>query len=268
MKKLRSFFSLFCYRFEQNKLLQVAGALTYSTALAIVPLVMVIFSIFTAFPMFNEVTAEVKTFLFTNVAPSAGELVGGYIDHFVENTKKMSAVGIISLIVVALMLIHSINKALNAIWQAKTRHFALSMAVYWTLLTLSPLFIGASIGVSSYVSSLTLFEGEFALPFGVKLLSAVPFFLTWCCFTLFYALVPNTKVLFRHAALGALIAASFFTLGKKAFTWYILTFPSYEMIYGAMATLPLMLLWIQLSWVFVLCGAQLAAVLAEMKQHP
>lgn len=266
MKKVWLFFQLFWYRFQQNKLSQVAGSLTYSTMLAIVPLVMVIFSVFTAFPMFAEATESVKAFLFTHFAPAASDAVGNYIDQFVGNAKKMSAVGLISLIMVALMLIQSIDSALNAIWQTKTRNLALSMAVYWTILTLSPVFIGTSIAINGYISSISFFEGELSLPFGLKMLSIVPFILTWLCFTFIYALVPNTKIQITHAAFGALVAAGFFTLGKQAFIWYIVTFPSYEMIYGAMATLPLMLLWIQLSWLFVLLGAQLAAVLGDMQK--
>lgn len=264
MTQILHFLRLFYQQLEQNKLSQVAAALTYSTVLAIVPLVMVIFSVFAAFPMFSETTDIIKSFLFTNFAPSASDAVGVYIDQFVANTKKMSAVGVISLIVVALMLIHSVDRALNAIWQSKTRHFILSLAVYWTLLTLSPLFIGTSIAINSYISALSLFENGLSLPFGLKILSIVPFLLTWLCFTLIYTLVPNTKVQIAYAAIGALVAAAFFTLGKQAFTWYILTFPSYELIYGAMATLPLMLLWIYLSWLFVLLGAQLVVALAQM----
>ena len=110
-----------------------------------------------------------------------------------------------------------------------------------------------------------MFEQSETLSFGLKLLSFVPFLSTWFIFTLIYMVVPNKKVSIKHSAAGALIAAIFFTLGKQAFTWYITTFPSYQLIYGAMATLPIMLLWIQISWTVVLLGAQLAAVLAEVR---
>lgn len=266
MNTLTLFFQIFYQRFSENKLSQVAGSLTYSTMLALVPLVMVIFSIFTAFPMFNEATDSIKQFLFTYFAPSAGDAVGAYIDQFVANTKKMSAIGVVSLIAVALMLIHSIDKAINAIWQAKTRHFVFSFAIYWTLLTLSPVFIGISIAISSYIASISFLEQSISLPFDLKILGFVPFLLTWLGFILIYSLVPNTKVKVKYSAVGALVATIFFTLGKQAFTWYIITFPSYEMIYGAMATLPLMLIWIHLSWTFVLVGAQLVAVLSEMEK--
>lgn len=258
------FCQVFWWRFNQNKLTQAAGSLTYSTMLAIVPLVMVVFSIFTAFPMFNEVTGMLKEFIFTNFTPSASDVVGQYIDEFVANSKKMSAIGIVSLILVALLLIHSIDTALNNIWNAPVRSKVFSFTIYWAILTLGPILIGASFAISSYVSSFVPFNNELELPFGLKLLSLVPFLLTWLSFTFIYTVVPNQKVNIRYAACGALVAAIFFTLGKKAFAWYVLTFPSYQVIYGAMATLPLMLLWLQLSWLFILLGAQLAAVLDDM----
>lgn len=260
-----TFGKIFLRRFSRNKLMLEAGALTYSTMLAIVPLIMVIFSVFSAFPVFNDVTGVLKEFIFTNFAPSAGDVVGQYIDEFVQNSKKMSAVGIISLIVVALLLIHSIDHSLNGIWRTPKRGTLFSFAVYWTILTLGPIIMGVSIAISTYVTDLSLFRGELNLPFGIKLLGFVPFILTWSGFTLIYAIVPNKKINIKHAAAGALVAAVFFTLGKKAFMWYITTFPSYQLIYGAMATLPLMLLWVQLSWLFILLGAQLAAVLDEMQ---
>lgn len=264
MSEWKTFCTIFWQRFNQNKLTQAAGYLTYSTMLAIVPLIMVVFSIFSAFPVFNEVTGALKAFIFTNFAPSASDMVGQYIDEFVNNSKKMSAVGIISLIVVALMLINSIDRTLNSIWHdTETRPIFTSFAIYWLILTLGPLLVGVSIAASTYVKA--MFESAANFSFGLKLLSFVPFLSTWFIFTLIYMVVPNKKVSIKHSAAGALIAAVFFTLGKQAFAWYIVTFPSYQLIYGAMATLPIMLLWIQLSWTVVLLGAQLAAVLAEVR---
>jgi len=264
MSEWKTFGTIFWQRFNQNKLTQAAGYLTYSTMLAIVPLIMVVFSIFSAFPVFNEVTGALKAFIFTNFAPSASDMVGQYIDEFVNNSKKMSAVGIISLIVVALMLINSIDRTLNSIWHdTETRPIFTSFAIYWLILTLGPLLVGVSIAASTYVKA--MFESAANFSFGLKLLSFVPFLSTWFIFTMIYMVVPNKKVSIKHSAAGALIAAVFFTLGKQAFVWYIVTFPSYQLIYGAMATLPIMLLWIQLSWTVVLLGAQLAAVLAEVQ---
>lgn len=266
MQLLFLFVKLFLQRFNHNKLTQAAGYLTYSTMLAFVPLIMVTFSIFSAFPVFNDITGELKHLIFTNFAPAASDVVGQYIDEFVANSKQMSAVGITSLVIVALLLVHSIDRTLNNIWsQTNPRSMAFSFAIYWTILTLGPLFIGASVAVTAYILEFTtsLADG-LGLPFGLTLLSFVPFVLTWFAFTLIYTLVPNTRVRVKHSGIGALIAAIFFTLGKKAFAWYIVTFPSYQLIYGAMATLPIMLLWIQLSWMAILVGAQLSACLNEI----
>ena len=190
---LTSFLALFWQRSQENKLTQAAGSLTYSTMLAIVPLIMVVFSIFSAFPVFNEVTGALKEFIFTNFAPSASDVVGQYIDEFVHNSKKMSAVGIVSLILVALMLINSIDRTLNGIWQdTSNRPIFTSFAIYWLILTLGPLLIGTSIAASSYVKA--MFEQSETLSFGLKLLSFVPFLSTWFIFTLIYMVVPNKKV--------------------------------------------------------------------------
>ncbi|MFZ7260696.1 virulence factor BrkB family protein [Avibacterium avium] len=267
-RKLSLFLKVFWLRFSQNKLTQAAGYLTYSTMLALVPLIMVVFSIFSAFPVFNEVTGELKEFIFTNFAPSASDTVGEYIDQFVANSKQMSAVGIISLIVVALLLINSIDRTLNSIWHdGSVRPTVFSFAIYWLILTLGPIIIATSIGISTYVTSLArdFLQSDLSLPFGLKLLRFIPFMLTWFIFTLIYKIVPNKSVSIKHSAAGALVAAVFFTLGKQAFAWYITNFPSYQLIYGAMATLPIMLLWIQLSWIAILLGAQLAAVLGDMR---
>ncbi|MCW9699064.1 virulence factor BrkB family protein [Avibacterium sp. 20-129] len=267
-RKLSLFLNVFWLRFNQNKLTQAAGYLTYSTMLALVPLIMVIFSIFSAFPVFNEVTGELKHFIFTNFAPAASDTVGEYIDQFVANSKQMSAVGIISLIVVALLLINSIDRTLNSIWHdSSVRPTIFSFAIYWLILTLGPIIIATSIGVSTYVTNLAsnFLQSDLSLPFGLKILSFIPFILTWFIFTLIYKIVPNKPVSIKHSAVGALVAAIFFTLGKQAFAWYITNFPSYQLIYGAMATLPIMLLWIQLSWIAILLGAQLAAVLGDMR---
>lgn len=265
---LSLFFKVFWLRFNQNKLTQAAGYLTYSTMLALVPLIMVIFSVFSAFPVFNEVTSELKQFIFSNFAPSVSDIVEKYIDQFVSNSKQMSAVGIISLIVVALMLINTIDRTLNSIWQGKTfRPVVFSFAIYWLILTLGPIIIGTSIGISTYVTALAshFLQSDLGLPVRLKLLGFLPFLLTWFIFTLIYTVVPTKKVSIKHSSVGALVAAIFFTLGKQAFTWYITSFPSYQLIYGAMATLPIMLLWFQLSWIAILLGAQLAAVLGDMR---
>lgn len=263
MKQFKSFCQLLWQRFHENKLPITAGYLTYSTVLAIVPLIMVVFSVFTALPMFKDATNQLEKLIYSNFAPNAGEVVEEYIELFVSNSQQMGIISTVGLVVVALMLIHSVDKSLNEIWHnSRKRSILVSFLLYAVLLVTAPIAAGVSIAITSYIFSLSLFQ-DGVLSFSQELLKFAPFFLIWLMFTLIYWLVPNTEVKCRHAAMGAFFAAIFFTLGKQGFIWYITTFPSYQAIYGALAVLPIMLLWIQLSWNVVLLGGLFASVLKE-----
>ncbi len=265
MDYLSIFCKVFIKRFKENSLTVSAGHLTYNTMLALVPLIMVSFSIFTAFPIFNEVTDELKNFIYHNFLPNVGDVVQNYIDSFVENSKKASAIGTMALIAVALLLIYNIDTTLNRMWKkTKDRPVVISFAIYWMILTLGPLLVALSISISTYVLSLDFFNSSSIAFISSYFISALPFVFTWLLFALIYTVVPNTPVLFRHSAIGALVAAICFTIGKQIFVWYILSFPSYQAIYGALAVLPIMIVWINLSWLFVLVGAQICAVLKDM----
>ncbi|MEG9475168.1 virulence factor BrkB family protein [Mannheimia indoligenes] len=268
LKWILEFLKLLAKRYTENNIAISAGYLTYSTMLAIVPSIIVLFSIFTFFPVFYEASEMLKAFIYDNFAPNASEMVSEYLELFVGNAKKMGLVSIIGLFVVALMLIKSIDEALNTIWHNnKSRPMWFSFLLYFLILIFGPLLAGASIAITTYITSLAVFNGSGALSLGQHLLELMPFLLIWLLFTLVYKFIPVTKVKFKHAAIGALLAAFFFTLGKQAFIWYITAFPSYQAIYGALAVLPIMLLWIQLSWQVVLLGGQFAAILKEMKEN-
>lgn len=261
---LWQFAKYFVQRYSENRLSIAAGYLTYSTMLAIVPLILVVFSVFTAFPMFEDATHQLEAFIYDNFAPNLGDVVKEYVTLFVANSKKMGIVSIIGLVVVAIMLIKSIDQALNSAWRdSKKRKTVTSFALYAALLVVAPLLAGLSIAISSYIFSLRIFSESGVLSFGMTLLDFAPFVLTWLMFSLIYWAVPNVKVQWKHAACGALLSATFFTLGKKAFIWYITTFPSNQAIYGALAALPIMIMWIHLSWQAVLSGGQFASVLSD-----
>ncbi|MGX2956472.1 virulence factor BrkB family protein [Ursidibacter arcticus] len=259
------FIKLFLFRSEQNRIAIYSGYLTYSTLLSLVPLIMVAFSIFTLLPIFDQATTQLKELAYDNFAPNASHMVQEYLDLFVENSKKMGIISILGLVVVAVMLISSIDNALNEIWHnTKKRSVVLSFVIYLAVLIFGPMFAGASIAISSYIFSLEMFETDGIFSFSHHLLKLMPFFLIWLLFSFVYLIVPNTSVKFKHAAIGALMAALFFTLGKQLFVWYITTFPSYQAIYGVLATIPIMIVWIHLSWKVVLSGGQIASVLKDM----
>ncbi|MDH2924716.1 tRNA-processing RNAse BN [Nicoletella semolina] len=264
-EKFLTFFKLFIHRMNENKVSVFAGYLTYTTLLSIVPTIMVVLSVFSFFPMFDEAAAQIISFTYDNFAPHAGDVVQRYLDMFVENSRKMGLVSILGLIVVAVMLISSIDNALNQIWHtSQKRPLIPSFLIYLAVLILGPIFAGLSIAISSYLFSLRIFEDRGVLSLHY-ILEFVPFIITWLMFSLIYLVVPNTHVRFKHAAIGALLAGVFFTLGKQVFIWYITTFPSYQAIYGALAIIPIMFVWIQLSWQVVLLGAQFASTLKDLE---
>jgi len=215
-----------------------------------------------AFPAFGRVRGELEELIFASLLPQAGDQLQVYMGEFVGNASGMGAVGVLSLVVVALLLISNIDKTLNHIWQAKSeRPVVYTFAIYWMVLTLGPLLIGSSVIVSSYLLSLAKYADEYTPGLTTLMLKAVPFITSTSAFFLVYMLVPNKKIEVKHAAAGALVAAILFELSKKAFAFYITNFPSYQVIYGALAIVPLLFVWVYLSWVVVLVGAEFTHVL-------
>lgn len=252
------------YRAKQNRLRMVAGYLAYISLLSIVPLVTVIFSVLSAFPVFKSMRIQIENYVYGNFIPAAGDVVQQTITEFVDNASKGGAIGIGVLVVFALMLISNIDKTLNQIWKSpKKRPLIISFSIYWMVITLGPLFVGTSIAISSYVISLGgLQDGLFG--------GLVEFFLRWLplffsvlAFLMMYLMVPNVRVRFRDALIGAVIAAILFELTKIGFAIYISNFPSYQAIYGALAAIPILFLWVYLSWIVALIGAEITAGLPE-----
>ncbi len=260
LKKLFSFIRYVADTFYADRCLRSSAALTYTTLLSLVPLSTVIFSVFSAFPMFDTFAVQIQTFVFENFVPTSGEAIQQYLEEFSSKTTRLTAIGTVFLILSALLMMNTIEGAINDIWHLSNGRKILSkFMVYWAMLTLGPILVGASLAVSSYLTSLPLFT-ETALIVDIKtsLLGLLPFFSTTLACTLLYAVVPNTYVPVRHAFVGAVIAAVLFEFAKKGFALYITAFPTYQLIYGALATIPVFLVWLYLSWMVVLLGAQIS----------
>ncbi|BEU01401.1 UPF0761 membrane protein [Agarivorans sp. OAG1] len=261
-------FALFLFeRIKQEKLTMIAGSLAYVTLLSLVPLVAVTFSIISAFPVFSGFQTLIEDFVFSNFVPASGEVVKQSLRGFVENASKMTAVGIAALAVVALMLISAIDKSLNMIWRVEEkRRWRSAFPMYWMILTLGPLLMGGSLALSSYIFSMQLFADETLLGIWNKMLRTVPLLFSVGAFCLLYLLVPNKSIRFVHGLSGAVVAALLFELGKRGFAFYVASFPSYQVIYGALATIPILFVWVYVSWIVVLIGAEITAALGEFTE--
>ncbi len=241
-----------------------AGYLAYISLLSFVPMVAVLLSVLSAFSAFNDAGEVIQTFVITHFLPAAGEAVNQALHDFVSNTSKMTALGGLFLFVVALTLISNIDKMLNYIWRVdQKRRWVFSFSMYWMVLTLGPLLVGASLAVTSYITSLNLVSNETFHGFSQWVLRRLPFLLSFAAFTGLYVLVPNKKVKLGHALSGALVAALLFEISKAGFAAYITHFPSYQLIYGALAAIPILFIWVYFSWLIVLLGAEVTAALGE-----
>ncbi len=263
-------FSLYVLRrAKADSCLRVGASLSYTTLLALVPLLTIGFAMLSAFPVFSTAQGEIQGFIFENFVPSAGGSLTMQFANFSTNAGKLSSIGIVALAITALMLFSTIESAFNAIWrETQPRPIVARLLMYWAMLTLTPLLLGTSLGLSSYIFTVTKMVGigdAFGGPLG-QLLRLTPFLLLVVGFSLLFIIIPNRRVQWRHAAAGGLLAALLFSALKQGFAFYVVQFPSYQTIYGALAALPLFLVWMYLVWSVVLLGAELTASLPEWRQ--
>lgn len=263
-KHIFMFVKAFIARCLHDRVSVTAGHLTYVTLLSLVPLMAVIVAVMASLPAFDDIRATMQELVVDNLIPSTGEAVEDYVSTFVANAHQLSAVGMIFLFGVAIMLMSNIDKALNRIWRVtKKRRFSVSLAVYWMILTLGPLLIGLSIVASSYVLALTAAADMYIHGINALMLTLLPLVSTSVAFLLVYVLVPNKVVKIRHAIWGALVAAALFEFAKHGFSMYLQYFPTYERLYGTVATIPILIVWIYLSWNIILVGAEVTATIEE-----
>lgn len=266
IKPVIAYIRLLLARINRDRLKMVAGHLAYVSLLSLVPLVTVVFALFALFPVFSEASDQLKSFIFSNMLPTAGETIQEYLEEFVANSNKMTAVGLCGLFVTAILLIGSVDDALNHIWRnKKKRPIVFSFAVYWMVLTLGPILAGASMAISTYLLSLNLLPDMGFSSVLEKVLRIFPLLLSFATFWLLYSVVPNVRVPAKDAAVGALFAAILFEFGKKLFGLYVTMFPSYQLIYGVLAVIPILFVWVYLSWCIVLLGAEVTAALGDFR---
>jgi len=256
-------------RFREDRLGLTASSLTFTTLIALVPLVTVMLAIFTAFPIFSSFQVALEKYFLQSLIPnSIARPVLHALTMFASKASRLGSVGLLLLGATALALMLTIDRTLNNIWRVrKPRSIARRLLIYWAAITLGPLALGISLSITSYaVSASRGLVG--VLPGTVTLmLSVLEFGVLASAIAGLFHYVPNTDVRWRHAWGGALFVAVAFELAKRGLAWYLDSVPSYSVIYGAFATLPILLLWIYLGWVIVLLGAVIAAYAPSLQMR-
>jgi membrane protein len=255
-------------RFRDDRCAGVAASLTYTTLLSLVPLITVALTLISAFPVFETLLDHLKSFILDYVMPESVDLAATYAAKFTENAGQLTAVGIVFLAATALLTMLTIDHAFNTIWRVpRPRPLLARVLVYWVLITIGPVLIGASLSLTSWLVSLSLGWVNEIPGAALFLLKVVPIFLTSLAFALLYATMPNRSVKKSDALIGGIVAGIGFEVIKTGLGVYITQFPSYTLVYGTFATVPMFLIWIYLSWLMVLSGAVLVAVLPEWRDR-
>lgn len=256
-------------RFREDRLGLTASSLTFTTTIAIVPLVAVMLAVFSAFPMFAQFQDALQKYFLRSLVPdNIAKPVLLALTQFALQAKHVGTLGLVLLVLTALALMATIDRALNAIWRVRQmRSLGRRVLIYWSAATLMPLLFGVGLSVTSYAASAS--SGLFGeLPGGVGMLfDILGFVLLGAAMMGMYHFVPNTHVRWRHALAGGLFVAVGFELAKRGLAWYLEQMPTYSLVYGAFATLPIFLIWIYLSWVIVLLGAVIAAYAPSLQMR-
>lgn len=265
LRRTRWFAATLRRRYVEDRCTRVAGALSYTTLLALVPLTAVVFAVLSAFPVFQPVMDLLQEFIYTNFVPASGEVVQKYLLQFAANAGRLTLWGLVFLFIAALMLMATIERTFNDIWHAPQRRQHLNVFLsYWALLTLGPVLIGLSLTVTTYIVSLPWFSQDAMLSgFRAFVFNSLPALFEFLAFLLLYTVVPNHPVKLRHAVVGTVMAVILFEIAKRGFAFFVVYFSSYRKIYGALAALPVFLIWIYVSWVVILLGAVATATLPE-----
>lgn len=252
-------------RFATDDGMETAGLLSYTTLLSLVPLLSLVLAAISAFPVFQRWSAEIQDFVFRNFVPTAGEVIQQNLSQFVQKASELTMAGVLFLLVTALVLMSNIEKHFNRIFRVqRNRSLQNRLLVYWSTLTLGPMLLGASFALSSYLFSLPFIHDTAEGLVGVsRLLKLAPMLVAASAFTLMYVIVPNRRVRWRYAIAGGVLAALLLEAAKSGFVLYVSHFPTYNKIYGAVAAIPIFLLWMYLSWAVILFGANFTAALAE-----
>jgi membrane protein len=253
-------------RFREDRLGLTASSLTFTTMIALVPLVTLILAVFTAFPMFAQMQTTLQQWLVQSLVPdNIARSVLGYLTQFSSKASRLGAVGLIAFVFTALALIFTIDRTLNNIWRVRQlRPFTQRLLIYWALLTLGPLLLAISLSFTSYALSAS--RGLVgAMPGGVKfLLDVFEFALLAAGMAALFHYVPNTRVKWAHAWSGGIFVAVGFEVAKALLAWYLRSVPTLSSVYGAFSVVPILLMWLYIAWVIVLFGAVVAAYLPSL----
>jgi membrane protein len=242
-----------------------AAALAYTTLLGLVPLMIIGFTMLSFFPVFHGVGIRIQELVLQNFTTTSAPVIVKYLDDFAQHVSFLSIRNIFFLILIALLMIFEINRAFNSVWHAERHfHFSLSFLTYFIVLVLSPILLGGVMVLGTFFIKIPFVTHIIQKSYVQRpLFFLLPYVLIFLLFTLFNWVLPSCRVKLFAAAVGGLVTTILFELAKFLFTWYLRNFPTYQLIYGALATIPIFLVWLYVSWTVILLGAIISYITAR-----
>ena len=267
--RVSTFFRFLARRFLDDNLFQAAGALSFTTVFALVPLSMVVFGVLSAFPVFSEWSDKLSDYVFSNFVPSSARSVEAYLKQLSSNIGQLTSAGVIALVISLLITLNGVEATFNRIWRVHAARPQLGrFLVYWTVLTLGALMAAASLALSARFFAMSVFETDAGHLLENAMLRLAPMAIELLAFAAIYRVVPHRTVKWRHALAGALLATLLLESVKSVLSLYLGSFTTYSKIYGTLSFVPIFLLWIYVGWVSILLGASLASSISAFRYQP
>jgi membrane protein len=268
LARLPGFLRFVVRRWFEDRCPQIAGSLTYTTVLALVPMFAIAVAILSSAPFFGDVMVQIKVFLLLNLLPEiAGTIITVYMEQFARNAARLTTASVLVLFVMAIALMFTIDRSLNAIWRVgRSRPYWISLLGYTLLLVTGPLLIGLSMAFTTYMTALSMRAAVVPPVAGSFVTRIIPASIGALAFFLLYRIVPHRPVPWRYALIGGVSAAILFEIAKELFAAYVRYAPTAHLIYGTFALVPIFLIWIYVSWLVVLFGAELTASLEYWRE--
>lgn len=262
---MRELIIFFIRRIKRDEIVLEAASLSFTTILALVPALTVIVSIFTMIPAFAQLRSTLEGFVMQNFMPVFSDAISEHVSGFIAKAGSTTLTGSVVLVIISLMLVRSVDKSINRIWRGGSRRKTMTLAIYWTLLTVGPLAIALTLWLSSKIVTMRIMGLDFSVAQQL-LFILTPIIIEMAVVTTVFLTVPIAEVRVADAIMGALVVTVLFEISKKLFATFIINFSDYEAIYGALAALPVLMIWININWWIMLLGAEFTSCLGLVRK--
>ena len=257
-RKIYAQVKLFITSFIDRDLTFYAASLSFYTIFTLIPLLIIVLTLFTSMPNFSEHYKKIQEFIFSNIMPVQSEALMEHINSFLQNSVEMSMISFVAIIVSSLLFFQNFEYIANKIFHAKKRGLWQSVTTFWTLLTLTPIGLGASFYITGYVASL-MAGSEYTS--GINILPYVPYLIIWALFFLIFQISANTKIHAKASLISSFVISIVFSIAKNGFIYYVFYNKAYATMYGSFSIVMFLFLWIYASWIIFVYGLKLCYII-------